>query len=106
VIPLQIPLSPPLWGLAWIEATRPQARPLLGEPYFIETDSWRFAGGEEDARAYILPSGRRMLVILAVPYGEAGLIADPPEIEPLLPALGIAPDDPRVHFYPAPFELT
>jgi hypothetical protein len=66
-----MPLALPLWELASIEASRGEMHALLGEPHFIETDSTRTAGGEEDVWAYALPSGQRALVILGVPYRTA-----------------------------------
>lgn len=103
--PLPMPLSPPLWGLASLAVTRPQLHAMLGSPHFVETDSLRTAGGDEDAWAYILDAGQRVLIVLEVPYHTARLIADPPEIGPVLRALGIAPDDPRLSHYPEPFRL-
>ena len=67
------------------------------------TDSARTAGGEEDNWAYVLPSGQRVLIVLGVPYGHVRLISDPPELGPVLTALGITSDDPRLHRYPEPY---
>jgi hypothetical protein len=103
--PLRMPLSLPLWELASLEASRPQMRALLGEPHFVETDSTRTAGGEEDGWAYILPSGQRVLIILGVPYCHVRLIADPPELGPVLAALEITLDDPRLHCNGVPYPL-
>jgi len=103
---LQMPLSLPLWELAFLRATRPQMHALLGEPHFVETDSTRTAGGEEDAWAYLLPSGQRVLVILAVPYGRVRIIADPPEAGPVILSLGLTLDDPQLSCYAEPFPLS
>lgn len=103
--PLRMPLALPLWELASMEASRGEMHTLLGEPHYVETDPTRTAGGEEDAWAYALPSGRRALVILGVPYRLVRLIADPPELEPVLAALGLTPDDPRLRRYDEPFPL-
>jgi hypothetical protein len=78
---------------------------LLGKPHFVETDSTRTLGGEEDAWAYLLPSGQRVLVILAVPYGKVRIIADPPKVGPALALLGITLNDPRLDCYAEPFPL-
>lgn len=103
--PLGMPLSLPLWELASLESSRPQMHALLGEPHFVETDSTRTAGGEEDAWAYLLPSGQRVLIILQVPYRRVRLIADPPELGPMLMALGVKLDDPRLRCHGEPYPL-
>jgi hypothetical protein len=100
-----MPLSLPLWELALLEASRPQMHALLGEPHLVETDSTRTAGGEEDAWAYLLPSGQRVLIILGVPYRHVRLIADPPELGPVLTTLGITLDDPRLRRHAEPYPL-
>lgn len=105
MVPLSLPLSLPLWELAAFQATRPEMHSLLGAPHFIETDSTRTAGGEEDGWAFLLPSGQRILVILAVPYSKVKIIADPPEITQVLESLGIFPEDSRLNCYPTPFPL-
>ncbi len=100
-----MPLELPLWELASFDASREQMRNLLGLPHFTETDSTRTAGGEEDGWAYILPSGQRVLIILAVPHRKVRLIADPPKLDALLAMLGLEPDDPRLNRYAQPFLL-
>lgn len=103
--PLRMPLSLPLWELASLESSRPHMHALLGEPHFVETDSTRTVGGEEDAWAYLLSSGQRVLIILEVPYHRVRLIADPPELGPMLMALGVTLDDPRLRCYAEPYPL-
>jgi hypothetical protein len=103
--PLQMPLALPLWELASLRANRLQMRELLGESHFVEKDSARTAGGEEDAWAYLLPSGQRMLVIFQVPYRMARLIADPPDLGPVLHALGVSPQAPGLSRLLTPFPL-
>jgi hypothetical protein len=105
MIPLSLPLSLPLWELAAFQATRPEMRALLGAPHFIETDSTRTAGGEEDSWAFLLPSGQRILIILEVPYSNVQIIADPPEITQVLQSLGISPEDSRLNCYLTPVPL-
>ncbi len=78
---------------------------MLGEPHFVETDPTRTCGGEEDAWAYALPSGQRMLVILDVTVGWAELFVDPPEVAPILQALNLSPDDPRLARHAEPWLL-
>lgn len=80
--------------------------PCLGCPHYVETDDLKTAGGHEDCWAYTLPSRHRALIIFAVPYQVVLLIADPPELEPVLAALSMAPDDPRLRRYPEPVLLT
>jgi hypothetical protein len=75
---------------------------LLGEPHFIETDSTRTYGGDEDSWAFVLPSGQRCVVLLRVPYDHAIIYADPPALEPVLSALGIPAGEPRLQRAPEP----
>jgi hypothetical protein len=77
----------------------------LGEPHFVETDPQRTCGGEEDAWAFALPSGQRVLIVLDVVIGLAELYGDPPDLVPVLGALGVAPEDPRLGRHAEPFEL-
>lgn len=93
---IPMPVDLPIWGLATLRMTRPQLRALLGMPHFVETDPRRTCGGEEDGWAYALPTGQRMLIILDATIGCAGIFGDPPDLGPLLLALGIAADDPRL----------
>ena len=100
--PLDIPVASPIWELAEFSITRPELRMMLGHPHYIETDSMRTFGGEEDAWAFKLPSGQRMLVILRVPYHVAVLYGDPPSLLPIITELGLSPDDSRLHSYTDP----
>lgn len=61
----------------------------LGMPHFVETDSARTFGGDEDMWAWELPSGQRLLLVLQVPYGTVMLHCDPPDASPAVAALGI-----------------
>jgi len=90
--------------LASLSITREELRGLLGEPHFTETDSTRTFGGEEDAWAFTLDSGQRVLVVLRAPYRLAVIHADPPQLEPALHALHIRADDARLQRYPAAHE--
>lgn len=62
----------------------------FGVPHFVETESERTFGGEEEAWGFLLPSNQRVLVLYRVPYGHAVLNADPPELESVLSALGLS----------------
>jgi hypothetical protein len=100
--PLSIPVSPPMWALAELVFSRSECRAAFGEPHYVETDPRRTTGGEEDNWAYLAPSGQRVLVVLDVVQGVAMICADPPELEPILDALGIARDDRRLRCYIRP----
>jgi hypothetical protein len=104
--PLPLPAALPLWGLASLKVTRPVLRALLGEPHVVETDPRRTCGGEEDAWGYVLPSGQRLLVVLDVTTAQAELYGDPPDLGPVLRALRIWPDDPRLTRHARPWALT
>jgi hypothetical protein len=101
-----MPVDLPIWGLANWKVARPELRDMLGDPHFVETDARRTCGGEQDAWAYALPTGHRVLVILDVTAGCGGLFGDPPELDPVLYALGIPEDDPRLVPHAEPWELT
>jgi hypothetical protein len=94
--PLSMPVELPIWGLISLKITRPELRSILGDPHFFETDPTRTCGGEEDAWAYKLPSGQRLLIILDVTSGWAELFSDLSDPSPLLQAVGIMPDDQRL----------
>jgi hypothetical protein len=102
---LQMPVALPLWGLASLKTSRAELRCMLGEPHFVETDPTRTCGGEEDGWAYTLPSGQRMLIVLDVPSGFAELFGDPPALGPILQALRIPPNDPRLLLHEQPWAV-
>lgn len=102
---LSQPICPPLWGLASLKINQPQLRAWLGIPHYVETDSRRTCGGEEDGWGYSLPNGQRLVVVLDVTSEWAELYGDPPELNPILLALGISPDDSRLVTHAEPWEL-
>jgi len=91
-----------MWELGQFRITRSEMREMLGEPDFVETDSTRTYGGEEDVWAFALESRQRTLVVLRVPYHMAVFSADPPNLEPLLDALKISPNGCRLVRFPKP----
>ncbi len=93
---LPLPVDLPMWALASLSVTRPQLRALLGAPHVVETDPRRTCGGEEDGWAYVLLTDQRVLVVLDVTIDRAELFGDPPDLGPILLALGILADDPRL----------
>ena len=58
-----------------VEVEREVIRSSIGAPFFVETDSSRTFGGEEDWWAYRLPSGEVVALCLAVPYKEVRMLA-------------------------------
>ncbi len=90
LLPIKMPLSLPLWQLARFPISRVELRSRLGEPHFVETDSSRTCGGDEDGWAFVLPSGQRILVLLHVNYHLAYIISDPPILDTALLALSSA----------------
>src|SRR5437763_1242848 len=86
---LPMPLAPPLWLVASLSASRSEMRSILGEPHKIETDPRCTCGGEEDAWAYLLPTGHRVIVIVDSGPGGAYFASDPPDLEPVLRFLRI-----------------
>lgn len=99
-----MPVELPIWGVISLKITRPELHAILGDPHFVETDPTRTCGGEEDAWAYKLASGQRLLIILNVLSGWAELFGDPPDTSPLLKVLGIQSDDQRLRYH-EPFEM-
>lgn len=105
--PLQLPLALPLWYLAGLRSTRREIRDLLGEPHFIETDPRCTCGGPEDVWGFVLPSGQRLLFTHEESqFSYAHIYADPADLAPILDALGIGHDDPRVERHPEPWRVT
>jgi hypothetical protein len=100
LLPFPVHLKP--YIVAGIRATREELRAAFGQPHFVETDSTRTFGGDEDMWAWELPSGQRFLLVLQVPYGIAVLHCDPPNAPPVLAALGIDVDKQRLELLPTP----
>jgi hypothetical protein len=101
-----MPVALPIWSLASLKITRSELRRTLGEPHYVETDPRRTCGGEQDSWAYTLPSGQRLLIVLDATTGFAELFADPPELVPVLGALGLREDDPRLARHTKPWALS
>jgi hypothetical protein len=89
-----MPVALPLWALASLRIARQELRALLGEPHYVETDPRRTCGGEEDGWAYVFSSGQRILITHEGDW--AALYSNLPDLGPILDALKIAPDDPRL----------
>lgn len=87
ILPFPVRMKP--YMVAGIKATRSELRNAFGCPHCVETDSTRTFGGDEDAWAWELPMGQRILVVLRVPYNVAILHADPPDPGAAVSALGI-----------------
>jgi hypothetical protein len=100
LLPFPVHLKP--YIVAGIRATREELRAALGQPHFVETDSTRTFGGDEDMWAWELPSGRRFLLVLQVPYGQAELLCDPPDAASVVAALGIDAEKQRLQILPTP----
>ena len=100
LLPFPVHLKP--YMVAGIRTTRAELRAALGEPHFVETDSTRTFGGDEDNWAWELHSGHRLLLVLQVPYGHAIIYCDPPEAEPVVASLGIDAAKQQLEILPAP----
>lgn len=72
-------VSTPLWEVAWARGvSRDALRAHLGDPMYVETDSHRTFGGEEDWWEYRSAGGDSIAVCLRVPYEDAVLcVSDP-----------------------------
>jgi hypothetical protein len=104
-VPLPMPLEPPVWLVANWKISRYEMRVLLGEPHYIETDPSRTCGGEQDAWAYTLPSGHRVIVVVDAGPGGAYIGSDPPELAPALRFLQLDSEDVRLSRPTEPFRL-
>jgi hypothetical protein len=95
----------PLWELAVIKVDRATLRSRLGQPHYIETNTLRTFGGEEDHWGYRSELGQRLSLILRVPYNDAVIYADPADTATAIVALAHAIGDSKVlihgHPYPA-----
>jgi hypothetical protein len=89
--PLPFPVQLVPWIVASFHGERGQLRALWGDPHFVEEDPFRTAGGEEDSWAWELPTGQRVLIVLAVPYKRAYVHCDPPDLDPILVAFEFNP---------------
>src|SRR5437764_402172 len=99
-LPLPVDLKP--YMVAGIRSTREELRTALGEPHFVESDSTRTYGGDEDMWAWELPSGQQMLLVLHVPFRVATLYCDPANPAPAFVALGIDAERREVAIFPTP----
>lgn len=87
LLPFPVRLKPYIVG--GFRTKREEVRAALGLPHFVETDSTRTFGGDEDMWAWELPSGLRILLVLQVPYEKAVLHCDPPDPASVVEAPGI-----------------
>jgi hypothetical protein len=99
-LPFPVRLKP--YNVGGFHATRDELRAALGEPHFVETDSTRTFGGDENMWAWELPSGQRLLIVVQVPYGVVLIYCDPPDPEPVIGALGIDSEKERLEILAAP----
>ena len=90
---LALPVQPPIWQLGHISVSREVLRGRIGLPQYTETDDYRTFGGEEDYWAFLTTSWQRILLQLRVPYEEAIIVADPPDLDAALIALKAAIGD-------------
>jgi hypothetical protein len=100
--PIPLPLKLPLWILAKVKIEQSVLRGIFGNPHFTETDSTRTYGGDEDAWGFRLESGQRLLVVYQVPYENALLYSDSPELLPILAIMQLSQSDQRLEVYNPP----
>jgi len=60
----------PCWNLGTIEIEQASARALLGEPHFIETNTYATAGGTEDHWTFQSEMLPIIFIRLRVPYSQ------------------------------------
>src|SRR5262245_51854946 len=100
--PLTFPVRLKPFMVAGIRATREELREDLGEPHFVETDSTRTFGGDEDNWAWELASGQRLLLVLQVRYQIAIVYCDPPDPKPVIAAIGIDAEKQGLEIFATP----
>ena len=103
--PLEFPVRLTPYAVAQFHATRVQMRGALGDPHFIETDPHGTAGGDEDSWAWELPAGQRILLVLAVPYADVTVFADPAEAGSAVQSLGIDAVEQQLELFDPPILL-
>lgn len=64
--PMPFPVQLKPWMIAEVDIRRDEARGLLNQPHYIETDGQRTDGGDEDIWGFEFPSGMRIVVQLGV----------------------------------------
>ena len=70
-----------LWDLAESRgASREDLERALGPPHYVERDSTRTHGGEEDTWRYAFASGALFFVEYRVPYLHAAVVSNTPEV--------------------------
>jgi len=75
--------------LAAFKFDRKQLGEKLGKPHYIETDSTRTFGGDEEHWYFNLESGQRVIIVYRVPYDITALYANPPDLKPIVDALAL-----------------
>src|SRR5262249_7870229 len=101
LLPFPVDMKP--YMVAELRATRDELRGNLGEPHFVETESTRTCGGEEDNWAWELASGQRLLLVWSGAFGGgAVLMCDPPDPNPAIIALGIDAEKQQLEVFPTP----
>ena len=91
--PLFLPAKLPIWGVAEFKATRETLRSALGDPHYVETDSSRTMGGEEDCWYFETDNAQRVLLLLRVPYKLAVVLCSPADTEAALAAFASVIDE-------------
>ena len=81
--------QPPFWMLAAFKFDRKQLGQKLGEPHYIETDSTRTYGGNEEQWYFTFESGQKIIITYQVPYNITALYSNSPELKPIIDALGL-----------------
>ncbi len=69
----------PLWEVGLLRGiARSDLRSQLGEPAYVETDSLRTYGGDEDWWFYAASTGASVAICLRVPYRDVAVyVSDP-----------------------------
>lgn len=72
-------LALPLWEVGLLRgASRADLRSQLGEPAYVETDTHRTYGGDEDWWFYATSTGASIAICLRVPYRDVAVyVSDP-----------------------------
>ena len=70
----------PCWNLGTIEIEQPCARSILGEPHYIETNTFATAGGTEDHWTFQPERQPIIFFRLRVPYSKMDVHVASPEI--------------------------
>jgi len=71
----------------------------LGQPGLEEADGLRTFGGTEYCWAFELPNGQKFIIVFNLNANKAMIIADPPDPQPIVNALGLSATENEIQMF-------